>query len=422
MTPEPVPLWDEAYARRPEDAYARLRAHGPVGLAELSPGITVHVVTDYRAALDLLHDTGTWSHDPRPWQETVPADAPVLGMLRWRPNVLFNDGELHFRYRTSLLDAFANLPAHDLRRRVEDAADTLMRAFGPTGEADLVSGFSAPLMGIVFNSLFGLPADSAHRLNDAVSAMMEGGPGSAAGEEAFGAYVMDLVRAKQRRRGQDLTSWLLDHPARLTPDEVTWQVFLTLGAGYEPTANLVANALSRVLSDPAYHATLTDGARPVGEAVADVLLHETPLANYGIHTPRSDTVLHGVPIPYGSAVLISYGAQAEARRHDLRPRSADDASHLSFGAGPHTCPVKHEAVLIATTAITRLLQWIPDLAPTRRREELDWRLGPFHRSLAALPVRFTPVSPHTPGAAPWTSAPRTESTPPEPTSQPRSAT
>jgi len=55
--------------------------------------------------------------------------------------------------------------------------------------------------------------------------------------------------------------------------------------------------------------------------------------------------------------------------------------------------VKQPALLIATEAIERLTQWLPDLRPLVPRERLDWRPGPFHRSLTALPVSFTPRSP-----------------------------
>ena len=36
------------------------------------------LVTDYRAALDLLHDEQTWSKDSREWMTTVPANTPVM--------------------------------------------------------------------------------------------------------------------------------------------------------------------------------------------------------------------------------------------------------------------------------------------------------------------------------------------------------
>ncbi|MER7897761.1 cytochrome P450 [Streptomyces sp. NPDC096046] len=397
----PVRLWEDGFARDPHSYYAALRAHGPVGWAELAPGVAAYVVTDRRAALDLLRDTETFSHDPRPWEATVPDDSPVLGMMRWRPNTLFADGGAHLRYRTSLLDAFDLVEPHDLRARVHRAVHLLVSRIGPRGEADLVGEFTRPLMALVFNSLFGLPDSAGERLDSALGKLIEGGAQAAAGEAEFGGYVLELISAKRERRGDDLPSWLLDHPAGLTPEEVTWQVFLTLGAGHEPTANLVSNALSRILGNPAYYSTLTSGARPVTDAVLEVLHHETPLANYGIHYARTPLTFHGVWIRAAVPVVISYGALAQAAERERgEDRHPSDASHLSWSAGPHACPVKQHTLLIATEAIERLTQWLPDLEPVLPRERLTWRPGPFHRSLTALPVRFSPRSPDQPGGRP----------------------
>ena len=394
----PVRLWEDGFALDPYRYYDDLRAQGPVGWAELAPGVPAYVVTDRRAALELLHDTETFSHDPRPWESTVADDSPVLGMMRWRPNSLFADGAAHARYRTTLIDTFDLVEPHDLRARVHRAVRLLAGRFGPRGEADLVGDFARPLMALVFNSLFGLPDSQSERLNQALGKMMEGGDQAAAGEAEFGGYVLELIAAKAERRGDDLPSHLLDHPAGLTPEEVTWQVFLTLGAGHEPTANLVSNALSRILGNPAYYSTLTSGARPVMDAVVEVLHHETPLANYGVHYARRPMTFHGTWIRAAVPVVVSYGALAHfAEQEVVEGRHPKDASHLSWSAGPHACPVKQHTLLIATEAIERLTQWLPDLAPVLPRERLAWRPGPFHRSLTALPVRFSPRSPDQPG-------------------------
>ena len=392
--PAPVRLWEEGFARDPHRYYAALRAQGPVGRAELAPGVAAYVVTDRPAALDVLRDTRTFSHDPRPWETTVPGDSPVLGMMRWRPNALFADDAAHVRYRATLIDMFDRIEPYDLRARVHRAVRVLVARFGPLGRADLVTEFARPLMALVFNSLFGLPDSEGDRLDRGLGRLMEGGAGAAEGEAEFAAYVLELVAAKDERPGDDLPSWLLDHPAGLTVQEVAWQVFLTLGAGHEPTANLLSNALSRILGNPDYRSTLTSRARPVTDAVTEVLHHETPLANYGIHYARTPVTFHGTRIRPAVPVVISYGALAHFAEQDAAggpvPR---DASHLSWSAGPHACPVKQHTLLIVTEAVERLLQWLPDLEPVLPRERLSWRPGPFHRSLTALPVRFSPRSP-----------------------------
>lgn len=112
-------------------------------------------------------------------------------------------------------------------------------------------------------------------------------------------------------------------------------MFLTLGAGYGPTANLLSNTLSRILGNPLYYSTLTDGARPVMDAVVEVLHHETPLANYGIYYVRRPVAFHGVWLREAVPVVVSYGALGSfAEREVTEGRHPNDASHLSWGREP----------------------------------------------------------------------------------------
>lgn len=68
-------------------------------------------------------------------------------------------------------------------------------------------------------------------------------------------------------------------------------------------------------------------------------------------------------------------------------------AHLAWGIGPHACPAQTLGTLIAQNAIDQLLDAIPELHLDHTGGELRWRPGPFHRSLTALPVTFTPTSP-----------------------------
>jgi len=390
----PVRLWEDGFAVDPHRYYAALRAQGPLGWAELAPGLAAYVVTDRRAALDMLHDDETWSHDPRAWEATLPQDAEVPGMLSWRPNVTWSDGDAHIRYRTAIIDAFDLVEPHDLRERVHHAVDVLVGRFGPSGTADLVTGFARPLMSLVLNDLFGLPESESHRLESGFNKLIEGGSQGVEGEAELGAYMMEHIAAKTAERGPDLISRMLDHPAELTTEEVVWQLFVALGAAHEPTANLISNALSRIIGNPDFYSTLTGGSRPITDAVREVLRYETPFANFGVRFARESLTFYGMWVPAAFPVVVSYGALGHFAEQEFGgTHHPSDASHLSWSAGPHTCPAKPQALLIAIEAIERLTQWLPDLEPVVARERLTWRPGPFHRSLTALPVRFTPRTP-----------------------------
>ncbi|WP_308416854.1 cytochrome P450 [Streptomyces sp. AJS327] len=410
---EVTPLYGQEFADDPHAVYARLRRYGAVAPVELAPGVGALLVIDYRAALDLLHDTETWSKDSRSWQDTVPSDSPILPMLEWRPNVLWNDGETHERYRQVITDGFSRFEPSEMRDHVMEIADTLISRFGATGEADLISQYarSVPLM--LLNRLFGLPDSYADQLYTAVAGMLDGKTPEEANEAnaAFTGYVTELVTAKLQQRGPDLTSWFLDHPVGLSTEEVVHQIVLTMAAGLEPATNLIGNALARMLSDDRYYSTLSGGGLTPRDAIHDVLHNEPPMSNYSAHFPRRDIYFHGTWIRAGQLVMVSYAA-ANTQRGRTAPgqtggaKGSGGGAHLAWAAGPHTCPVPHHAALLAMTAIERLTAWLSDIELTVGHDQLVYRHGPFHRALAQLPARFTPISPHQAGATPWDSSPQ----------------
>src|SRR5690606_15897064 len=65
-------------------------------------------------------------------------------------------------------------------------------------------------------------------------------------------------------------------------------------------------------------------------------------------------------------------------------------AHLAFGAGPHACPARDAAFMIAVTAVESLLNRLPDIEVRVPFKDLSWVPAPWSRSLVSLPVRFTP--------------------------------
>ncbi|MDT0342883.1 cytochrome P450 [Streptomyces litchfieldiae] len=410
---QPVPLYGPEFAADPHAVYDRLREFGACAPVELAPGVVATLVTGYRAALDVLHDTETYSKDPRVWQDTIPQDCQLLPMMSWKRNVLYNDGEVHARYRRAITDSLGLIEPYELREQVQRSADSLIRGFADRGEVELIREYAQILPLLVFNNLFGLPDSYSDRLVAAIAGVFEGrSPEEAARADAeFRQYLVELVQLKKRRPGRDFTSWLLDHPSALTEDEVVHQLMVTLAGGQETTTNLIANALAGMLSDERYYRTVSSGALTATDAITDVLWNNPPLANFSTHFPRRDVDLHGTWIPAGTPVLVSYAA-ANTAPADLPPGPrADTGAHLSFAAGPHACPAQQPAVLIAGTAIDRLTGWLCDLHLAIPYDELTWRPGPFHRALASLPARFTPIAPDQKGTSPWNVNP-SSSTPP----------
>ncbi|MFJ6214766.1 cytochrome P450 [Streptomyces sp. NPDC092296] len=394
----PVALFGPAFAADPHGHYALLRERGPLAAVEIAPGVPALLVTDYQAALEVLRDTQTFSKDPRSWQQGLPADSPVLPMLGWRPTALFSDGEQHARYRQAITDSFALIEPHLLQEQVAQVAGELIQRFATAGTADLIQQYARQLPLHVMNAWFGVPDADSDRLVAGMAGMMESTAQAAAAYADFVTVVSRLVADRRARPSRDLISWFLGHHAELDDGEVVRQLTLTMSAGHEPTTNLIGNALLRMLTDDRYAGSLFGGAMTAREAIDDVLWRDPPLANFSAHYPRFDTELHGVRLPAGQLVLVSYAAantQVAPDRSDTVVRSGDGA-HLAWAAGPHACPARQPALLIAITAIEQLTSQLCDLELAVPEPELVWRPGPFHRALAHLPVRFSPLPVRTP--------------------------
>lgn len=390
---EPLALYGPSFAADPHGHYRRLRAQGPVARVRIAPGINALLVTDYQAAVDLLRDTETFTKDPRAWQATVPADSPVLPVLGYRSTAMFTDGPVHSRYRDAINDTLALIEPHLLRTEVVRVAQQLIGAFSATGSGDLIAQYARLLPLHVFTAAFGVAPQDRDRIVRGIAGMMDSAEAAVDAYADLVAVVTDLVADRRATPGRDLTTYLLGHPAGLDNEETVRQITLIMSSGHDPTTNLIGNALLRMLSDVRYGGSLHHGAMTAHEAVDEVLWRNPPLANLGAHYPRHDTEFHGVPLRAGQLVLVSFAAantQSPQAPSDPAVRSGTGA-HLAWSTGPHRCPAKQPALLIATTAIEQLTSQLCDLELAVEPGGLIWRPGPFHRALAHLPARFTPL-------------------------------
>ncbi|MFI9319941.1 cytochrome P450 [Kitasatospora aureofaciens] len=390
----PTPIYGPVFAADPQLVYERLRRHGAVAPVEIAPGVEALLVTDYQAALDLLRDTDTFSKDSRAWQATVPPDSPLLPVLGYRPTALFSDGATHARYRAVITGGLALFEPHRLQRQVAEAAHQLIDRFAGVGHADLIAEYARQLPAFVLTTWFGVPEEQHADVVAAITGLIES---TARAGSAYGklvAVVTAMVAERRERPRHDLASWFVTHPVGLDDDEVIRQITLTLIAGHEPTTNLIGNALLRLLTDARYAGSLFGGAMTAHQAIDEVLWHEPPMANLSAHYPRYDITFHGREIKAGSLVLVSYAAansQAAPPTEGGELRSGESA-HLAWAAGPHACPARDPALLIAITAIEQLTSRLSDLELATPAGELLWRPGPFHRALVHLPVRFAPLA------------------------------
>ncbi|MFH8370984.1 cytochrome P450 [Streptomyces sp. NPDC018031] len=391
-----VPLYGEEFAADPARVYERLRGeYGSVAPVELAPGVGAMLVTGYDTALQVLRSPETFAKDPRRWHALadgrVPADSPVVPVLGYRPNCLFNDGSQHARLRQAVSDVYDRVDPHALRAYVEHSADVLIDRFAPAGEADLVGEYARLLPTLVSTRLFGCPPESRERLITAMYDIFDGADPESAEADLL-ECLRELVALKRRRPAADVTSWLATHPSALTDEELVQNLLVLLGAGTEPLQNLIGTGLRLLLSDPRFAGSLSGGTLSVVDALDEILWTDPPLANFAVHYPVRDVVLAGVRLREGEPVVVSLAA-ANNDPALASPHRMGNRAHLAWSAGPHACAAKQPAHLIAAVALERVLDRLPEVRLAVPESELRWRPGPFVRALTALPVRFPAEQP-----------------------------
>nr|WP_024127603.1 cytochrome P450 [Streptomyces sp. F12]AHE40367.1 Cytochrome P450 [Streptomyces sp. F12] len=388
-------LHGAAFAARPLAVYDQLRSQGPVGWAEIAPNVHALVVTQHRAAITLLNDSRTYSKDSRRWAALadgqVPTDSPVLGMMAWRPSVLYTDGEEHARLRRAMDDCIARIDPHRLREITRRSALSLIGRVVGQGHADLMADFADVVPMLVFAELLGCPPEMTGRMVHACQDLISAGTEAARGAADFAGLLFELIQLRRARPGQDLTSWMITHDAELSDDEALHQLFCAVGAGIIPVAACTAWTLHLLLRDDEYAGSLSAGTLTVRRALEKALWQRPPMANFSVHFARHDTNLHGAHIPGGVPVLISHAA---ANTDPALPRDLgyDNRAHLAWSAGPHRCPAISQATTIVQSAVETILDQLWDMTLADDNPEPLLRHGPFHQCPQSMHVTFRPKS------------------------------
>ncbi|KPC79167.1 MULTISPECIES: cytochrome P450 [Streptomyces] len=384
---ENVQLYGPSFGADPDSHYAHLRSFGMSAPVNIAPDVEVELVTSYDAALYVLQNPASFVRDSRRWnalnEGRVPADSPALPMMSYRPNALFSDGASHARLRQAVTDSLATVNELQLVRQTQQSADYLISRFGsePRGQAELMSEYAQPLPLLVFSDLFGCPPEIGDRVIAGISGIFEGTPGA---DEVLGGALTELIALKRRRPADDLTTRLMEHQAQLSDEEVLHQLVTLLSGGTAPLTATIGSSSALYLGEE------WQTGLPVEDAVAQSLWNYAPIANYAAHYPVHDVELGGRTLRANDPVLISFAAANTDPKLTEHRRQLSAKAHLAFGAGPHACPAKDPAFMIAVTAVETLLNRLPDIEMRVPFRTLAWAPSPWSRSLVTLPVRFSP--------------------------------
>ncbi|MFD7878402.1 cytochrome P450 [Streptomyces sp. NPDC059766] len=379
------------------ELYEQLRdEYGPVAPVLLHEDVPMWVVLGHAENMHMVRTPSQYTRDSRIWtpllEGQVKPDHPLMPHIAWQPICSHAEGDEHLRLRGAVIGAMSTIDPRGVRRHIYRHTQRLVNGFCLKGHADLVSRFAEHLPMAVLCEILGMPEEYGDRLVLAARDALKGTETAIASH----GYVMDaLSRLTARRRArpeEDFTSHLINHPARLTDDEVREHLRLVLFAAYEATTNLLGNVLRRVLTDPGFVARLNGGQMTVPEAVEQSLWDEPPFSTVLGYFAKQDTELGGRRIRRGDGLLFAPApGNVDPRvRPDLSAGMQGNRSHLSFGGGSHECPGQDVGRAIADVGVDALLRRLPDVQLDCDEDELRWTTSIASRHLVELPVAFEP--------------------------------
>ncbi len=328
-------------------------------------------------------------------QPRVTPDVIPLGLMEMDPPD-------HTRIRRLIAGSFTAARAERLRPAAERLANSLIDDMIAAGSpADLVGDFAVPFPIGVICDMLGVPfedRDRFHHWISEVNQLIGGDAGQARIQsltELIG-YFGELVQRRRIEPTDDIIGELVaarDQDDRLSEDELVFLCMVLLIAGYETTANEIADFAYVLFTHPDQLALLKERPELLPNAVEE-LLRFTPLTVSAAY-PRyatADVELAGDTIHTGQPVLISTNAAnrdpavfADPDRLDLtRPA----AHHLAFGHGPHFCAGAPLARMELQVALGLLLQRMPDLQLACEPDAVAWKTGLLFRGPDKLPVAW----------------------------------
>jgi pikromycin synthase len=168
----------------------------------------------------------------------------------------------------------------------------------------------------------------------------------------------------------------------------------------ETTANLIANGMFRLLSEPAVWNAFCSELDHSDEVIEELLRLESPLEVATARYATTDITIGDLRIRAGDIVFVGIAACNRDPRCFAIPdrfdfERAGVRKHLAFGAGVHTCVGAPVARLEARIALRALAERFPGIGLTAPLSEYEWKPGLIARGLRRLPVQLSR------GLTPW---------------------
>jgi cytochrome P450 len=396
--PMELPILDTAFKADPHILYRLLRAASDVTAMRLPSGQSIWFVTGYATGRALLSDkrmskTGV--------DRGTPADSPPPLRHPLFDHLLTLDAPIHTALRKLLAPHFSARALSTLQPQIAAVVHELLDACADREQIDLLADFTAPLAFKVVCELVGLPAEIREEIARGLDELESADFDRPENVPAIAQRLFETLEHAARRshlhpeRECLLQTLVRAHEQNLIAAErVPALAFLVLAAGRETTANLIANGVFRLLSEPAAWQTFCSELQNVDGLVEELLRLESPLDVATVRHATSDLAVGDVTIRAGDTVFVGIAAcnrdpRCFAGPDHLDAQRAGAPKHLAFGAGIHACIGAPVARLEARIALRALAERFPAMQLAGPPLAYEWKPGLITRGLRRLPVHLS---------------------------------
>ena len=358
---DPYPVWQQLRERAPvhEGIVHELTGfEGPAFFQGLPfPDRPHYSVFSFEHCDKVFRDEVTFA------SHTEDIDTTQVGIFS---SILNMGGNEHRRYRTLVQPSFVPAKAQWwIQNWIDETVNGLIDGFEADGAAELNVDFDAAIPVLTITGSFGLSVDDALDIRAALG----GGGGSG---KSVPDYLAPVIAARREQPEDDLISVLCQSEVkdedgtthRLTDEEILSFSLLLLAAGSGTTWKQLGITLVALLTRPDVLDAVRDD-RTLLRAAIEESVRWSPTDPMFSRFATCDTEVGGVAIPDGAVVHLCLGAANRDPARWDRPDEYDiartPASTLGFGGGPHICLGMHVARAEIFTAISALLDRLPNL-------------------------------------------------------------
>lgn len=348
-----------------------------------SPTLRAWMVTRHQDLRQVIDDPETYSSRnaiPSVWNNP-PEVLRIFADGGFEPegeSVVNTDAPDHAPLRKVLDHAFGGKRIRANHPRMISRANELIDAMIDDGAADLVAQYADPFVQSVISSVFGIPENDValfQRWSEDLAVVWN--PLAPAADKIPAAqgmveqerYIAAMIEDRRANPREDFLSDMVHGSDDFPPVSYRNTLYMFRGlriAGHDTTRDTVTSTLLNMLSHRPWWDEVIETPRSISRLAEETIRHDAPHRGLMRITTR-DTVLSGVELPAGSALLLLFGAGNRDERvfpepDTLDPTRANLRDHLAFGTGMHACPGAALARHEVRVAIETLTKRIPTMA------------------------------------------------------------